>query len=92
MLTVPCMDKWGRDCADLRIQSGSFAEAAPISLSNSSIVGRLPFNFSGRLSASRYSDIPMGLLMSRSAYSAMKRSRVLHIKEEIDIEILVADG
>jgi nicotinamidase-related amidase len=58
--------------------SDSFTEAAPNSLSNSSIVGRLLFNFSGRLSASRYSDMPMGLLMSRKVYSAMKRSRVLH--------------
>jgi hypothetical protein len=47
-------------------QSDSFAEAAPSSLSNSSTVGRLPFHFSGRLSASRYSDMPMGLLISRS--------------------------
>jgi hypothetical protein len=66
------------EVAAFDVQSDSFAEAAPNSLSNSSMVGRLPFNFSGRLSASRYSDMPMGLLISRSAYSATKRSRVLH--------------
>jgi hypothetical protein len=49
----------------LDVQSGSFAEATPNSLSNSSIVGRLPFSYSGRLSARRYSDLPIGLLRSR---------------------------
>src|ERR1035437_7032739 len=47
------------------------------SLSISSIVGSVPFNFSGRAAASWYSEIPIGLETSRNAYSATKRSRVL---------------
>src|SRR6202011_1860357 len=49
----------------------------PNSLSSSSMEGMLPRNFSGKLSASRYSEMPMGLLMSRTAYSATNHSLVL---------------
>ena len=42
-------------------QDGSSA-ADPSSLSNSSMVGKLPCSFSGRLSANRYSEMPIGLL------------------------------
>jgi len=67
-------------------KSGALAPPPPLaiavryslsSLSISSIVGSVPFNFSGRAAASWYSEIPIGLETSRSAYSATNRSRVL---------------
>ncbi len=48
------------------------------SCSSSSIVGRLVFNSSGKASVNLYSASPIGLLISRNAYSAVALSFVLH--------------
>src|SRR3989338_219609 len=54
------------------------------SLSNSSIVGKLAFSFSGIDRTILYSETPIGLLISLREYSAMTLSFLLHKTIPID--------